>query len=476
MTDAWMAEPDDEPPLPVEPPELYALPPIEEPEDLDPPGVPDPPPLHLPSAFEIKQAYAVCASAGRAYVGERLGGVARHPCVRSCPAPNRRPGQRRPSGLHVDRRVPGYGDGRRSRRGHGTARRARPGGRVERIGRRRCSIERLDPEGHSILYGTGGCGKGTQAASWIVQLTKARPSGADPRLREPPGRVSSPDLSAWGGAEALAASIVAPLTAALGRRARAALEAGRGSPPAGRGDGLDVHRHELDRGRVRRDGPAETGDAGPVRRRFSSSSACRPCRSPTSTGPRTSATRSARRSGTTSRAPPGASSVKVRPVRSSPIASTTTTRASGGSRSRWHRSTTFPRELWEKPYSAVLADRIAEVLEDEALTVAQIVGRLADDEELEAAKDDSVRKALRRGLPRTASVHRRRDGLGCPISAGRAVIVSRFVSRGPFFGPRSAVPWGVPFVSRGDLDPVPSSVRDLSARQPVARDGTRPPL
>ena len=31
-------------------------------------------------------------------------------------------------------------------------------------------IDRLDPEGHTILYGTGGIGKGALACSWIARL------------------------------------------------------------------------------------------------------------------------------------------------------------------------------------------------------------------------------------------------------------------------------------------------------------------
>jgi hypothetical protein len=33
-------------------------------------------------------------------------------------------------------------------------------------------IDRLDPEGHTILYGPGGAGKGTLAAWWVIQLTR----------------------------------------------------------------------------------------------------------------------------------------------------------------------------------------------------------------------------------------------------------------------------------------------------------------
>ena len=48
------------------------------------------------------------------------------------------------------------------------------------------------------------------------------------------------------------------------------------------------------------------------------------------------------------------------------------------------------------PYAVVLADRIAEVITSDPLTVAEIVGRLKEDDENEV-KPDSVRTALRRG-------------------------------------------------------------------------------
>jgi hypothetical protein len=33
-------------------------------------------------------------------------------------------------------------------------------------------LDRLDPKGHTILYGTGGCGKGTLATAWAAQLVR----------------------------------------------------------------------------------------------------------------------------------------------------------------------------------------------------------------------------------------------------------------------------------------------------------------
>lgn len=64
----------------------------------------------------------------------------------------------------------------------------------------------------------------------------------------------------------------------------------------------------------------------------------------------------------------------------------------------------LPREVWEQPYSKVLSDRIADVLGvGEGLTVAQITTRLADevDEDGSPPKANSVRTALRRGLRST---------------------------------------------------------------------------
>lgn len=66
----------------------------------------------------------------------------------------------------------------------------------------------------------------------------------------------------------------------------------------------------------------------------------------------------------------------------------------------------LPREVWERGYSVVLADRIAEILADESLTAEQLVARLNDDidEDGEAVKANSVRKALARGIPQRFTV------------------------------------------------------------------------
>jgi len=60
-----------------------------------------------------------------------------------------------------------------------------------------------------------------------------------------------------------------------------------------------------------------------------------------------------------------------------------------------------PVEVWEQGYSAALADRIAEVIGSDRLTVSEMVDRLnadPDDEDTEAVKPDSARAALRRGV------------------------------------------------------------------------------
>lgn len=60
----------------------------------------------------------------------------------------------------------------------------------------------------------------------------------------------------------------------------------------------------------------------------------------------------------------------------------------------------LPREVSERPYSAVLSDRIDEILDGGSLSAAAIVRRLNEevDDDEQTVKSDSVRKALRRGL------------------------------------------------------------------------------
>lgn len=59
-----------------------------------------------------------------------------------------------------------------------------------------------------------------------------------------------------------------------------------------------------------------------------------------------------------------------------------------------------PGEVWIRTYSAVLAERIDDVLGDEELTAAQVVAKLNADlgDGVERVREDTVAKALRRGL------------------------------------------------------------------------------
>lgn len=75
-------------------------------------------------------------------------------------------------------------------------------------------IDRLDPEGHSILYGTGGVGKGTLAAWWTVQLVRAGRRVLIVDYENHPGEWAR-RIHGLGGADAVAGVVhVAPLTAA----------------------------------------------------------------------------------------------------------------------------------------------------------------------------------------------------------------------------------------------------------------------
>lgn len=61
----------------------------------------------------------------------------------------------------------------------------------------------------------------------------------------------------------------------------------------------------------------------------------------------------------------------------------------------------LPREVRSEHYSVALADRIEEALADKPLTVAGIVTALNDEEDEEKVKANSVRTALRRGITST---------------------------------------------------------------------------
>ena len=74
-------------------------------------------------------------------------------------------------------------------------------------------IERLDPEGHTILYGTGGAGKGVETAWWIVRLVRDGATVLVLDYENHPGEWAR-RVSGLGGADVLGHVIhVAPLTA-----------------------------------------------------------------------------------------------------------------------------------------------------------------------------------------------------------------------------------------------------------------------
>jgi hypothetical protein len=75
-------------------------------------------------------------------------------------------------------------------------------------------IDRLDPEGHTILYGTGGCGKGVLAASWIVRLVRSGATVLILDYENHPGEWAR-RIFGLAGADVLGHVVhVAPLTAA----------------------------------------------------------------------------------------------------------------------------------------------------------------------------------------------------------------------------------------------------------------------
>lgn len=258
-------------------------------------------------------------------------------------------------------------------------------------------LDRLDPDGHTVLYGTGGSGKGVQASHWTPQLVR------DGHVVLIIDYESHPEewarrIGALGGPDVLeAVRYVAPLTTdwtgvrgpiwAQARELRAIADDVGATfiiidsivPACGSVDPLKpeaasqyaaalqlIERPVLSLAHVTKDGD--------------------------------------------SRYPFGS-------VFWHNLARTTwsLTRVQGGallthrkannyaSQGRFLVSATWmdglPREVWEQPYSAKLADLIAEVL-TEPMNVDAIVKRLNEDvgDDEQAVKADSVRKALRRGI------------------------------------------------------------------------------
>lgn len=259
-------------------------------------------------------------------------------------------------------------------------------------------VDRLDPIGHTVLFGTGGSGKGTEAAWWIVQMARQGLRVLIVDYENHPDEWAR-RVGALGGDEALErVSHVAPLTAAWtlergplwqqARILRAFAEAAAidvlvidsivvacfgFDPMAPETPGLYAGGLELiGRPALSLAHVTKTED---LRYPFGS-------------------------------------------VMWHNLARTTWSLKKDGERAilshrkrnnyaglgRFAVTTTWrddlPREVWEQPYSAVLADRIADVLGDEQLTLVEIVDRLnADvDEDGEPVKLNSARRALARGI------------------------------------------------------------------------------
>ncbi len=264
-------------------------------------------------------------------------------------------------------------------------------------------IDRLDPEGHTILFGAGGCGKGTIAAWWIARLAAAGyrvlildyESHADEWARRVDG---------LGGPLARAGVLwVAPLAAAwqgtrgpLWRQARDI----RTLATAWRADYLVVDSIV----------PA-CGATDPTKPEAASQYA----------------------GGLEYIGLPALSLAHVPKVDAAPLypfgsafwhnlARTTWSVTKSGENAghvvtlahRKHNNYASlgkftvtvewidgaPREVWEQGYSAALAERIDAALGTDALTVRELVARIDEDrdEDDPATKPDSVRAALRRGL------------------------------------------------------------------------------
>lgn len=270
-------------------------------------------------------------------------------------------------------------------------------------------IDRLDPEGHTVLYGTGGAGKGTLASWWIVRLVREG------------GRVLIADyenhptewarrIAGLGGLEELDSVIhVAPLTAAWGGvRGPLWQQASELRELALDMDATYMVVHSLV--------PACAG-----------------------TDPLKPEAAALYAGGLEFIGLPALSLAHVTktedlryPFGSAfwhNLARTTWSIKRDGERAmlthrkhnnyaglgRFVLTTTFrddrPVEVWEQGYNVVLADRIDEALADDTLTVAQLVERLNEelDDEGEPVKTDSIGKTLRRW---STGIDRRYDVAG----------------------------------------------------------------
>lgn len=259
-------------------------------------------------------------------------------------------------------------------------------------------VDRLDPDGHTILYGTGGVGKGVLTAWWTVQLVRAGHRVLILDYENHPGEWAR-RIGGLGTAPELAAVIwAAPLTAewqskrgplwvqaedvrALAEATGATFVVVDSIVPACAGvDPMKPEAVSLYAGALEYIGRpvlslAHVTKAEDLRYPFGSAFWHHLART----------TWSLKRDG----------------ERAILAHRKHNNYASLG---RFVVTTTWtddkPGEVWERGYTAALADRIAEVLGSEALTITEIVDRLAEDEDGdgETVKANSVRTALRRGI------------------------------------------------------------------------------
>ena len=280
-------------------------------------------------------------------------------------------------------------------RPHGGRLGARPLGDVPTDPPPPLAVGRCDPAGHTILYGPGGVGKGVLASSWTVQLVRDGHRVLIVDYENHPDEWAR-RVDGLGGADALAGALwVGPFTTGW---------AGRRGPLWAQADDLRALADE-------------TGATFLI-----VDSIVPACGATDATKPEAAAQYA------------GALELIGRPVLSighvtkaeslaypfgsafwHNLARVTWSLARDGQRAilanrkannysglgRFAVETTWtdgrPGECWERGYSAVLGERIAECL-DEPRTVAEIVAALNAEEDTQPVKSDTVSKSLRRGL------------------------------------------------------------------------------
>jgi hypothetical protein len=279
-------------------------------------------------------------------------------------------------------------------------------GILERLGARRLSLvstapapppllNRLDPEGHTVLFGTGGVGKGSLAAWWIVQLVAAGYRVLLVDYENHPGEWARRIFNLGGAAALEGVLYVAPLSAEWH---------GKRGP-------LWVGAAEL------RELADEDGSTYIV-----IDSAVPACGATDPLKPEAASQYTAALELIGRPALSLAHVTKADDLRY-PFGSVfwhnlarmtwSMAREGDGALLMNRKANNYGRlgryivaltwfdgrlgEVSERPYMVVLADRIADALADGPLTVAGIVDRLNEDGEGEPIKADSIRHALRRG-------------------------------------------------------------------------------